>query len=354
MKRIALFFAGAGVAAALLPATALADTPAPTATTAVAATTAAASTTTTTTTTTTPKAKPKPKVKQAKGRISIVLKGTFPLGSGPVTTTGRAVRLTGAIRPYIAGQTVLVHGFIGHRRIVNVRSRVFRGSGGLGVFSVRFSAPAGEVAVSVVHDSTPTLSRLAAHTSFGSLVPNAGFGSSGRIVQLVQSRLAALHFYIPRSGSYDTYTGLAVDAYHRLLGWGFGQTAGPATVAALLNGTGSFHIRYPQDGRHAEGNLGKQLLALAVGSNVVAIYPISSGKPSTPTVLGRYHVYQKTPGYLPDGMYFSNFFTGGYAIHGFDPAPDYPASHGCMRVPIPDAISIYNWIGVGDGVDVYY
>ncbi len=62
----------------------------------------------------------------------------------------------------------------------------------------------------------------------------------------------------------------------------------------------------------------------------------------------------RTPGYLPDGMYFSNFFTGGYAIHGFDPAPDYPASHGCMRLPITDAISVWDWLAIGDGVDVYY
>ena len=84
------------------------------------------------------------------------------------------------------------------------------------------------------------------------------------------------------------------------------------------------------------------------------IYPISSGKPSTPTVLGHFRVYSKVPYYLPDGMYFSNFFYGGYAIHGFNPAPDYPASHGCMRVPIPDAVPIYNWLNVGNVVDVYY
>ena len=53
-------------------------------------------------------------------------------------------------------------------------------------------------------------------------------------------------------------------------------------------------------------------------------------------------------------MYYSDFFTGGYAIHGYDPAPDYPASHGCMRVPIVDAISIYDWLQIGNGVDWYY
>jgi lipoprotein-anchoring transpeptidase ErfK/SrfK len=147
---------------------------------------------------------------------------------------------------------------------------------------------------------------------------------------------------------------LAVDAYHRLLRHGVSPSLDGATVSDLLNGVGQFHIRYPKHGRHAEGDLTRQVLALIDNGKVVALYPISSGKPSTPTVLGSFRVYLKTPGYLPDGMYYSSFFTGGYAIHGFNPAPDYPASHGCMRVPIVDAISIYRWLNVGDGVDVYY
>ena len=87
------------------------------------------------------------------------------------------------------------------------------------------------------------------------------------------------------------------------------------------------------------------------------ILPISSGKPSTPTPPGRYSIKVKTPGLLPDGMYYSSFFLmrgAGFAIHGYNPAPDYPASHGCLRLPMPDAIPVYNWLQIGDGVDVYY
>jgi lipoprotein-anchoring transpeptidase ErfK/SrfK len=60
------------------------------------------------------------------------------------------------------------------------------------------------------------------------------------------------------------------------------------------------------------------------------------------------------PGYLPDGMYYSSFFTGGYAIHGYDPSPIYPASHGCLRTQIAQAIEIYDWLAMGDYVDTYY
>jgi hypothetical protein len=172
-------------------------------------------------------------------------------------------------------------------------------------------------------------------------------------VALIQQRLNAVHVWVPETGVYDQHTGLALDAYHRLLGWGVSQNLDRATTGALLAGRGTFRVRYPHDGKHIEGNLGRQLLAEIYGSKVYRIYPISSGKPSTPTVLGHFRVYQRTPGYLPDGMYYSSFFYGGYAIHGYNPAPDYAASHGCMRVPISDAISIYDWLSLGVVVDVY-
>jgi lipoprotein-anchoring transpeptidase ErfK/SrfK len=52
-------------------------------------------------------------------------------------------------------------------------------------------------------------------------------------------------------------------------------------------------------------------------------------------------------------MYFSNYFIGGYAIHGYFDVPTYNASHGCLRIPNADAVSVYNWVRVGDRIDVY-
>jgi L,D-transpeptidase catalytic domain len=295
--------------------------------------------------------------KPAKGQLLLNLAGIFHVNRQPVTITNRAVAVNGFVRPFAAGQVVVVKAFVGRRLIHSERLRVIRSRGGTyGHFSSRFSSSrVGQVSVSVVHAASPQLSRLVASTGFAALDPSAGFGSTGRFVQLIQGRLALLHFYVPQTGVYDNGTGLAIDAYHRLRGWGTSQTLGPATIAGLLDEVGTFPVRYPSDGKHVEGNLSKQLLALIRGGRVLTIYPISSGKPSTPTILGRgFKVYSRVPGYLPDGMYYSSFFIGGYAIHGYDPAPDYPASHGCMRVPIPDAISIYRWLNYGDIVDVYY
>ena len=53
------------------------------------------------------------------------------------------------------------------------------------------------------------------------------------------------------------------------------------------------------------------------------------------------------------GMVHSVYFIRGYATHGYPSVPTYPASHGCLRTPIPDAKHIYNWIDIGDYFYVY-
>jgi lipoprotein-anchoring transpeptidase ErfK/SrfK len=62
----------------------------------------------------------------------------------------------------------------------------------------------------------------------------------------------------------------------------------------------------------------------------------------------------KTPGVNAKGMVDSSYFIAGYAVHGYPEVPIYAASHGCLRVPIPDAASIYWWMRPGTPVDVYH
>ena len=312
---------------------------------------------TVTTPTVTPPTKPKlapPKVPT--GSAKLFLPGIFVVAHQAVTAPGRRAQIAGIVRPFVPGQWVNIRAFVGRRLIKRDRLRIKPSPNhSYGRFVETLASPsAGEVVVSATHARTPQLSGFTAKRAYQALDVHVGPGSTGRFVQLVQQRLAALHFYISQTGVYDNGTELAIDAYHRLLGWGTYKTLDGRTISFLLNGWGQFKVRFPNHGRHAEGNLSKQLLALIDGSKVDLIFPISSGKPSTPTILGDFHVYQRTPGYLPDGMYYSDFFIRGYAIHGYDPAPDFPASHGCMRLPIPDAITAYNWLAIGDWVDVYY
>src|SRR5205807_2089277 len=131
-------------------------------------------------------------------------------------------------------------------------------------------------------------------------------------------------------------------------------SAGAAIFLRLARMQGAFHARYPGDGHHVEADLSRQVLALIdPRGHVYQVLVLSSGKPSTPTVLGSFHFYSKTPGTNGEGMVDSNYFIGGYAVHGYPDVPTYPASHGCLRIPIPDAGFVFGWIRLGDRIDVY-
>jgi len=288
-------------------------------------------------------------------KLNLYFLGGFSLGHQVVTVPGRAIKIEGFERPYVPGQWVIVQAWQGGRKFHEGPLPLRPVSNATyGRFTLRITAPhAGPATIVAWHPATSNLPYVSMRKSFDALDTNVGFGATGPAVELIQQRLGALHLFIPQTGVYDSGTGLAIDAYHRLLGWGTYQTLDSRTVNALMAGQGQFHVRYPGDGKHAEGDLTNQLLALANGGSVYWILPISSGKPSTPTILGRFHIYYRVPGYLPDGMYFSSFFFSGYAIHGYNPAPDYPASHGCMRLPIQDAIPVFNWLSMGDAVDTY-
>ena len=288
--------------------------------------------------------------------VRVELRHVYLVDHRTITVPQRPMAVVGTVRPFVSGQKVHVWVLQG-RKLLQTKWAALRrhGHGHSGQFVVHFrSGIPGPIRVLVVHQPTPVMHGFTTHRVVDVVAERASFGSGGTFVRLIQQRLAALHFYIPQTGVYDNGTGLALDAYHRLLGWGTSQRLDGRTIKYLLHGWGRFHVRFPGQGRHAEGNLSRQLLALIDGNRIQWIYPISSGKPSTPTILGSYQIYRRVPGYLPDGMYYSDFFIRGYAIHGYDPAPDYPASHGCMRLPIVDAISAYNWLGLGDWVDVYY
>ena len=183
---------------------------------------------------------------------------------------------------------------------------------------------------------------------------NLRLGSSGASVRLLQSELSALHYFVPVNGVFEEKTGQALIAYRKMTGLERTEYSGSQVFSRLQSGAGTFKVRYPGDGRHIEADLTKQVLVeIEPGAKVRLIYTVSSGKPSTPTVLGRFRVYRKEPGTNSEGMVDSSYFISGYAIHGYFEVPTYAASHGCLRVPIPDAPAIYAWVRYGLPVDVY-
>jgi lipoprotein-anchoring transpeptidase ErfK/SrfK len=175
-------------------------------------------------------------------------------------------------------------------------------------------------------------------------------GAVGPTVRLLQSQLARLGYVVGKRGFYDARTARAVLAFRKVTGMARTDTASSSVFRALARGAGRFVVRH---GKHIEADVTRQVLALISHGKVERIYPISSGKPSTPSPIGSFRVYEKRPGTSSNGMVFSSFFLRGFAVHGYAEVPVFAASHGCLRVPIPEALSIYSWLATGDVVDVY-
>jgi lipoprotein-anchoring transpeptidase ErfK/SrfK len=179
-------------------------------------------------------------------------------------------------------------------------------------------------------------------------------GSRGVLVRLFQRGLAKMRYAVSRSGVFDSATARAVMAWRKVNRQPRNFVASPSVVRAVLDRRGAFRVRHPNDGRHVEADISRQVMALVnPNGKLHRVYHISSGAPATPTVLGRFRVYRKSPGTNALGMVHSTYFIGGYAIHGYASVPPFNASHGCLRVPIPNAWSIYQWVRMDDVVRVY-
>jgi hypothetical protein len=269
---------------------------------------------------------------------------------------GARWRVRGRVRPYVAGQTVVVRFYRRARKLRAVRVAVRPSrTGRTGSFVVGYATRRpGRVVVRASHRATPQQRTFRARRVVVRVVePSARLGSRGPVVRMLQARLAALGYVVGARGRYDGRTARAVLAFRKVVGMRRTVVASPEVFRRLGRGQGRFRVRFPGHGRHLEADLSRQVLALVVGGRVERIYPTSTGAPATPTILGSYRVYRKDLGTNAKGMVHSSYFIRGYAVHGYASVPVYPASHGCLRVPVPDALSIFNWLRYGDRVDVY-
>ena len=301
-----------------------------------------------------PPAQPPPPAGASPGHIQLVIQRAF--GRPPFVVAGSRMVVRGIVIPYVAAQKVKVTIYRNGRKVEVKTVAVLPLGNGAGQFHLGYtSSSAALVQVHAVHYATPAQAQFTGrsepvHYASPDLYP----GASGPSVRLLQSELNALHYVVPLSGSFDEATGRAVIAFRKMTGLPRVSYTNLSVFRRLQEGGGAFRVRYPHDGRHVEADLTRQVLAeIEPGGRVRALYTMSSGKPSTPTVIGRFSVYSKTPGTNAKGMVDSNYFIRGYAIHGYAEVPTYAASHGCLRVPIPNAASIFAWVREGTPVDVY-
>lgn len=117
---------------------------------------------------------------------------------------------------------------------------------------------------------------------------------------------------------------------------------------------------------HVEVDLDRQVLLVVGDDDRVRVLPVSTGNDQpfvaegqtsiAYTPRGRFLVYEKEAGWGtgPSGaMYYSNYISGGVAIHGSPKVPTEPASHGCIRVPMFAAREVSRRMPVGTIVLVY-
>ena len=277
-------------------------------------------------------------------------------GKQATVLAGTRWRVRGVLEPYVAGQSATVRIYRDRRKIAVRRVAILpssTGRAGYFLVSVAVRVP-GTVTVRATHTQTPELGTIVARPVTVSVLPlQARPGSGGPAVRLLQRQLAQRGYVVGARGLLDARTARAVLAFRKVTGMARTASADAGVFRALARGAGFFRVRFPGHGKHIEADLSRQVIALIDRGRVQRIYPTSSGAPGTPTILGSYRVYMKAPGYNAKRMYYSSFFIRGYAIHGFDPVPVYNASHGCLRVPVPDAVSIFTWLRIGERVDVY-
>jgi hypothetical protein len=195
-------------------------------------------------------------------------------------------------------------------------------------------------------DST---TRKSWRVSFPALHP----GQCDRVVKGFKKAMGKIGYASGGGKCFDGRAGREVLAYRKVNGMSRTERAGKGLVKDVFGGRGGYKVRYPDAGEHAEVPLDKQVLVLTKGDKPFAIYPVSTGKPSTPTITGHYTFYRQEPGYNAEGMYYSFYWHNGYAVHGYAEVPDYAASHGCVRTFIADQPRIYEQLNYGESIFVF-
>jgi peptidoglycan hydrolase-like protein with peptidoglycan-binding domain len=290
----------------------------------------------------------------AAGAAGYKLKGGIATEKVRYYAPSQQVVMRGRVTPAVPGEILTLYAIRRGKATKKIRRRVR--NGGRFEFTFKVGKP-GFVRLVVKHKRSAAQQAFRTDRQMIQVVDwQAGVGERGLKVLLLQRGLVKEGFAAPVTGYYDDATSRGVLAFRKTNEMGRDGYASKEVFAMLMRGQGAFELRYPKagkNGKHLEFDWSRQVLVLARGGKPYRTYHTSSGAPATPTVFGSYRFYLKTPGTNSLGMVHSSYFIGGYAIHGYASVPNYPASHGCLRVPIPNALAIFNWIDIGDPIFTY-
>jgi lipoprotein-anchoring transpeptidase ErfK/SrfK len=183
-------------------------------------------------------------------------------------------------------------------------------------------------------------------------------GEKSLSTKAVQQRLAQLQYLPPSAvdGADGYRTQQAVIAFQAWEGLDRDGVVGPATTAAL-NSASAPRPSSQGPSKRIEVYRSKGVaLEIAHGKVRRAIH-VSSGQPGLETPSGTFQIFRKElrswsvpfQVWLP----FASYFNNGIAFHEYPDVPAYPASHGCVRVPSPEAPGLYKFAKLGTTVIVF-
>jgi lipoprotein-anchoring transpeptidase ErfK/SrfK len=188
------------------------------------------------------------------------------------------------------------------------------------------------------------------------VLPRLALGTDGPPVAQLGDQLRRLHYAAPYGAAFDGRMLDAVYAFQKVQGLPRTGAVDGRFWRALATARTPLP-RYAQPAGHLEVNKSRQVLYVVRRSRVALIVPVSTaGLPGRFTPVGRFAIYRKVVGFDPSPLgtlYDPLYFTGGYAIHGNPSVPPYPASHGCVRVPMWVAPHLYATNPGGETVYVY-
>ena len=253
-------------------------------------------------------------------RITVIPKLTLRTIGSPIV--GGHVRVVATLHPASAGRVVgprVVDTRTAHVAHVQLRSQPARG----------WRSVRGSASVSVVQ-------------------PNLSLGAHGASVRELERRLADLHYAIKRDGYFGSEDLEAVYAFQKVERLARTGRVDASLWARIVAASPPL-ARYGGD--HVEIDKTRQVLFIVRSGKVTLTVPTSTGATGN-TPLGTWHVYRKVGGF-DWVLYYPSYFLRGFAVHGYPDVPPYPASHGCARIPMWIAQTVYAQIGYGSTVYVY-
>jgi hypothetical protein len=260
------------------------------------------------------------------------------------------VPVAGTVSPPAPGQEVEVSFYLNGKRF---QRRTLKVSNGSFRTKIRIDQAGKYAAGAHLKATDATSGDTSVRKSWKVSFPALHQGECGDVVVGFKKGMRSMGYIANDGKCFGGKTARGVLAYRKVNDMTRSYKAGAGLVKSVFAGKGGYVVKHPGAGEHLEAPLSKQVLVFTKGDKPFAIYPISSGKPSTPTVTGHFTFIRTEPGYNSEGMYYAFYFYNGYAVHGYAEVPNYAASHGCIRTFISDQPEIYNRIHYGESIFVF-